>query len=196
MKKKISFMGFCLLALATWSCNNANNDGSNVADGPKPDSVTDVTGGTSTLSSVPLTKDDSIFIMEAAIGGLMEVEAGNIAQQNAAHPRVKNFGAMMVADHSKANDELKSLASSRGMILPSALPPDLQQHMEAMKKMKGKGFDNHYISMMTEDHQQDISKFEKQSTSGGDAQLKSWAASTLPVLMKHRDSIQAIKGSY
>ena len=193
MNKKLSAFAFGLAAMSLFSCNDSSNDGSNVADGPKPDSVTNAANGTETMSNIPLSKDDSAFIMEAAIGGLMEVESGNIAQQNAAHARVKDFGAMMVADHTKANDELKSFASSRGMNLPSALPENLQKHMEEMKKMKGRSFDNHYVSMMEDDHQKTIDKFEKQANGGGDAQLKSWASATLPVLKKHMDSVKAIR---
>lgn len=193
MNRKFSAFAFGLAAISLLSCNDSSNDGSNVADGPKPDSANNVTNGTETMSNLPLTKDDSTFIMEAAIGGLMEVESGNIAQQNAAHARVKDFGAMMVADHNKANDELRSFASSRGMNLPSALPENLQKHMDEMKKMKGRSFDNHYVGMMEDDHQKTIDKFEKQANGGGDAQLKSWAAATLPVLKKHMDSVKAIR---
>ncbi len=183
--------GFVVTIL--FSCNNASNDGENVADGAKPDSVNNVEN--ITLNAVPLTKDDSTFIMETALGGMMEVESGNLASQNAAHPRVKNFGSMMVADHTRANEELKNLAISRGMEIPSSLPPNLQAHMEEMKKMKGRSFDNHYISMMEDDHRKTIDKFEKQASSGGDEQLRSWAGATLPVLKKHLDSVQAIKKS-
>jgi len=131
--------------------------------------------------------------MEAAVGGLMEVQAGQLAQQNAQSERVKDFGSMMVTDHSKANDELKSYASGHGINLPDSLPKDKQKHLDAMKTMKGAEFDKHYVSMMVEDHQKDVAKFKKESTSANDVQLKTWAGSTLPVLQKHLDSIQAIK---
>lgn len=180
--------------MSNWSCNGANNEGENLVGGPKPDSVNNA-NNQQTMTAMPVTKEDSVFVMEAAIGGLMEVESGNLAQQNAENARVKNFGSMMVTDHKKANDELKSYASGRGIILPVMLPQDLQNHLEAMKKMKGKSFDHQYIEMMVEDHQKTIDKFERQANSGGDAQLKSWAAATLPVLKKHFDSIQAIKKS-
>jgi putative membrane protein len=193
MKRKIFSSALCLLAFMVWSCNDTNNDGSNVSDNPKDDSSGNNTSGTPTMSSATLTKEDSMFVMDAALGGLMEVESGNQAQQNASNPRVKNFGSMMVNDHGKANEELKNLVSGKGMTLPSALPEDLQKKMDEMKKMKGKTFDSHYMSMMDDDHKKTIDKFEKQANSGGDAQLKSWASSALPVLKKHLDSVQAIR---
>lgn len=123
----------------------------------------------------------------------MEVQAGQLAQQKAMNQRVKDFGAMMVADHSKANDELKSFASGRGLMLPDSLPADKKKHLDAMNKLNGKAFDQHYVNMMVDDHKKDVDEFKKQAASAEDGQLKTWAGNTLPVLQKHLDSIQAIK---
>lgn len=147
---------------------------------------------TSTGNTMPLSAQDSTFVMKAATGGMMEVEAGNVAQQNGQHDRVKAFATMMVNDHNKANSELMALVSKRGMTVPTALPPDMAQHMEELRKMKGKQFDSHYMGMMVNDHQKTIADFEKQANSGTDAELKAWAQKTLPVLQMHRDSATAI----
>jgi putative membrane protein len=194
MKNKFFPLIICLAAFV-WACNNssdtsASNDSSNRTSGDTMSSNTNTATATNTT---PLTKDDSMFVMEAAIGGLMEVQAGQIAQQNASSQRVKDFGGMMVTDHSKANDELKSYAAGHGITLPDSLPADKQKHINSMRAMKGSGFDKHYVGMMVEDHQKDVAKFKKESTSANDAQLKQWAGNTLPVLQKHLDSIQAIK---
>jgi putative membrane protein len=199
----------CLCAVIIWSCNNSSTSTSESKDSSNNSSTANATDTTNTMNNsansgtsnntssnttgAPLGKSDSMFVMEAAAGGMMEVEAGNVAQQNAMSQRVKDFGAMMVRDHSKANDELKSFASSRGLTVPSALPADMQKHLDAMKKMTGKAFDQHYVSMMVQDHNEDIGKFKKESTSGTDADLKNWAAKTLPTLQVHKDSIDAIK---
>jgi putative membrane protein len=198
MKKKLFSFAICLLVVAVWSCNNSG-DSTNTSDSTNSTTTTTMdttnTAGTTntTVSNTPLSKDDSSFVMEAAVGGLMEVQAGQIAQQNAQSQRVKDFGNMMVTDHSKANDELKSYASGHGINLPDALPKDKQKEIDGMKNMKGSAFDKHYVSMMVQDHQKDVAKFKKESTNANDAQLKTWAGNTLPTLQKHLDSIQAIK---
>lgn len=140
----------------------------------------------------PLAAQDSTFVMKAAMGGMMEVESSNVALQNAENERVKAFATMMVADHTKANNELKNLAAQHGITLPTALPPDKQKHIDDMRKMQGKAFDKHYVSMMLNDHRKDISEFDKQSKSGADADLKAWAGQTLPTLQMHRDSVVAL----
>jgi putative membrane protein len=196
MKQRLLPFAICLSVICI-SCNNTGDNNNTAADSPSlkgPDTANQNNNNTNNnMSNTPLTREDSTFVMEAAIGGMMEVESGQLAQQNAANQRVKAFGAMMVTDHSKSNDELKSFASSRGMTLPTELPADKKKHLESMKAMKGKAFDNHYMTMMNEDHRKTIDLFQKQANSGGDAQLKTWAQNTLPVLQKHLDSAQAIK---
>lgn len=188
----------CLSAVAVWSCNNSgestsSTDSTSSSTTMTADSASTANTNNTTISNTPLSKEDSSFVMEAAIGGLMEVQSGQIAQNNAQSQRVKDFGAMMVTDHGKANDELKSYASAHGINLPDALPADKQKHIDAMKNMKGAAFDKHYVSMMVDDHKEDVAKFKKESTGAKDDQLKTWTANTLPVLQKHLDSIQAIK---
>jgi putative membrane protein len=196
MKKKLLSFTLCLSAAFIWSCNNSSETSNTTTDSGTTKSTADTTTATTNTTATantPLSKADSSFVMEAAAGGLMEVQAGQLAQQNASSQRVKDFGNMMVTDHSKANDELKSYASGHGITLPDSLPASMKKHLDAMKNMKGSAFDKHYVSMMVDDHQKDVAKFKKESSDANDAQLKTWAGNTLPTLQKHLDSIQAIK---
>ena len=199
MKKKLFSFAICLSAATIWSCNNSG-ESTATSDSTTNASSTDTTGNMATnppvstpANNTPLSKEDSTFVMKAAAGGMMEVEAGKVAQDNAQSQRVKDFGGMMVTDHSKANDELKSYASGHGITVPGSLPASMQKEIDALKNMKGSAFDRHYVSMMVEDHQKDVAEFKKQSTGAKDDQLKTWVTNTLPTLQKHLDSIQAIK---
>src|SRR6201982_493986 len=72
--------------------------------------------------SSSLSVKDKTFMKKAAKGGMMEVAMGKLAEQNGQSEDVKSFGKRMVTDHSKANDELKSIASKKGVQLPSKEP--------------------------------------------------------------------------
>jgi putative membrane protein len=203
MKKNYLNLATCLLAATIWSCSDNNTHGTETTTDSTTSTTTmntdssrmnsdSATAKTTYTNTTPLGKSDSMFVMEAAMGGMMEVQAGNLAQQQAMNQRVKDFGAMMVQDHSQANNELKSLASSKGLMIPDSLSSDKQKHVDAMKKMNGKSFDSHYISMMLDDHKKDVKKFEDESKNAKDADLRNWAGKTLPTLQKHLDSIQAI----
>jgi putative membrane protein len=159
--------------------------------------TTTTTGGptTPTYSATPLTGEDTTFAKEAASGGMMEVELGRLAQQNATNPRVKSFGEMMVRDHSAANDELKRLTTVKNMMLSDSMMKKHKDNMEKLRKATGKDFDKRYMELMVKDHTEDVRKFEKASTGATDADLKAWAGKTLPILRMHLDSAKAINQS-
>jgi putative membrane protein len=144
--------------------------------------TTGATGGT-TSSMDPADKE---FVVKAAQGGQAEVTLGNLAVQKATSPDVKNFGTQMVNDHSKANDELKQLATTKGLTLPTDLG-EHQKDADELGSKSGKDFDKAYMDMMVKDHEKDVAEFDKQSKNGKDADLKAWATKTLPTLQQHLD---------
>lgn len=147
---------------------------------------------TSSTSSSKLSASDSKFVKEAAVGGMEEVQLGQLAAQKASDPDVKNFGQKMVDDHSKANDQLKQVASQKGITVPSALPASKQKDVDQLSKLSGSAFDKKYVSMMVKDHKQDVAEFKKQSTKAKDADVKSFASTTLPTLQDHLKMIEDI----
>jgi putative membrane protein len=192
MKRFYASFAGCMIAAFLFSCGNNDSETTATTDSSTVTATTpDSLNNANTANTTPLAKEDSSFVLEAAMGSMMEVEAGNIAQQNAANQRVKDFGSMMVTDHSQANNELKSLVAGR-VTIPDSLDADKRKHLDAMRKMTGKSFDSHYMGMMVKDHKEDVSKFENASRNLQDPQLKQWAEKTLPVLKKHMDSAQAV----
>src|SRR4051812_17187295 len=139
----------------------------------------------SNKSGGQLSNDDKNFIMEAGKGGMMEVEMGKTAQQKGQSADVKRIGSMMVADHTKANNELMGLAQQKGVKLGKA---------GNAHKMNDADFDKEYLSMMVQDHQKDIAAFQKEAKSGTDPDVKSWASKTLPTLQKHLKEVQKAQG--
>lgn len=139
-----------------------------------------------------LSSQDQKFIMDAAKGGMMEVEMGRVAAQKASSADVKNFAQRMVDDHGKANSQLKSIASQKGVTLPTTLPADMKQEMDKMAKLSGAEFDKMYMSHMLKDHKKDVAEFEKEASNGNDSSVKSFAQQTLPTLREHLTMAQGI----
>ncbi len=135
---------------------------------------------------------DEDFIIEAASGGMMEVELGRYAQQNSQNSRVKQFGAMMVRDHSKANEELRSIASGKNVTI-SDMEDSHRRKMTDLQEKSGEDFDDAYIREMVDDHEKDVDKFKKFAKDGKNPDLKAFAAKTLPVLLMHLDSAKSIR---
>jgi putative membrane protein len=137
--------------------------------------------------------DVSKFVTEVASASMAEVQLGQMAANKAENNEVKTFGQEMVTDHSKANDELKSLASSKNISIPPALTDDDQKKVNKLQDKAGKDFDEDYMDMMVDDHEKVVDKFKDASTNLSDADVKAWASKTLPTLQHHLDMARQIK---
>ena len=135
---------------------------------------------------------DSKFVMDAAKGGMAEVEMGRMAADKASNADVKQFGQKMVDDHSKANDELKQVASAKGITLPSAIDPAHKAKMDKMSSLSGDAFDKAYVADMVQDHKKDVAEFQKEANGGKDPDVKAFASKTLPTLQEHLKMIQEL----
>jgi putative membrane protein len=135
---------------------------------------------------------DAKFVHEAAVGGMAEVAMGKMAAEKAMSADVKQFGQRMVDDHSKANSELKTLASSKGMTLPADLDPAHKAASDRLAKLSGAAFDRAYMQEMVKDHDKDVAAFKRASATATDADLKGWAGKTLPTLEEHQKMAKSI----
>jgi len=125
------------------------------------------------------------FLTEAAQGGLAEVTLGQMAADKGENEEVKDFGRRMVRDHGKANDELKNLATTVGVPLPTEMSTEAKALQQRLEDLSGAEFDKIYMDEMLKDHRKDVTVFEKQAEDGQNAQVKEWAKKTLPTLKEH-----------
>ena len=153
-----------------------------------------MSGGANTASmqsAAKVSSADKSFVEKAAIGSMAEVQMGKLAQQKAGSDQVKQFGTRMVDDHSKANDDLKQVASHKGITLPSDLDAKHKNKMAKLEKLSGAQFDRAYMDDMVADHKQDVAEFRKEANSGKDSDIKAFAAKTLPTLEDHLKMAQS-----
>jgi len=164
----------CIGFLSMQSCSNSGN---------KEDAKKEADSTNKEIKAID--NDDSRFMTEAASGGMMEVKAGQIAVQRGASKDVTAFGQQMIDDHSKANAELKDLATRKNVVLPDSMSNDDMKNIDKLNKASDKDFDKTYINMMVDDHKKDVAAFQKVVDNPKDADVKSWAANTLPTLQHH-----------
>ena len=138
---------------------------------------------------------DKTFVTKAAQGGMAEVQLGKLAAEKASRPDVKQFGNMMVEDHTKANDQLKSVAGQKSIAIPADIGPKHQALYDRLSKLSGPEFDRAYVKAMVKDHKEDVGEFQKEANNGKDPDIKNFATETLPVLQKHLTAIQQIQKS-
>lgn len=135
---------------------------------------------------------DATFYKKAAEGGLFEVDAGKLAQDKGSTQDVKDFGAMMVKDHSAANDKLKSIATSKGVELPSGASVGQMATKAKLDLMSGGTFDKSYIKSQVNAHRETIALFRKEAANGLDSEAKAFATATLPKLEEHMKTINKV----
>ena len=125
------------------------------------------------------------FVAHAARDGMAEVELGKLATSRAQSADVKQFAQRMIDDHSKANNELKSLASSKNLPVPGDTDAEHKMLMDRLGKLSGAEFDRAYMKAMVSDHDHAVEEFRAYSERGDDPELKKWAEKTLPTLQSH-----------
>ena len=129
------------------------------------------------------------FAQHAAMAGMAEVKLGQLALEKGSSEDVKKFAQMMIDDHTKANEELKALAQSKSIELPTDLGKH-QKDYDKLAKLSGAEFDKEYIDGMVKDHKEVVALFEKEANKGDDPDTKAWAAKMLPALQGHLQHAQ------
>jgi putative membrane protein len=146
-----------------------------------------------TLPSAKATTTDQDFILAAVQGGMTEVKLGELAATNGIRLDVKDFGQMMVKDHTAINDDLKVLAALKGVTLPDSLDAKHQAIVNKMSTLNGAKFDNAYIAGMIKAHTKDAKAFKAESAATSDADIKIFLDKSIPMVDAHLQHITAMK---
>jgi putative membrane protein len=192
LMKMIIYYG--ILSVALIFCTGCNNNPADSAQAAKDSNSVKIDSANSPsppVNTMPATvsKDDSRFVVDAVLGGMMEIQLGQLARQKGSSQQVRDFGAMMEGDHTRSGDRLKGIAEEKSITLAVALSPATQKKIDDLKT--DKNFDKDYISLMVDDHKDDIKEFEEESKKGSDADIRAFADSTLHMLHIHLDSAES-----
>jgi putative membrane protein len=136
---------------------------------------------------------DQDFILAAAQGGMTEVKLGELASTNGMRADVKEFGQMMVKDHTAINDDLKTLAAQKGVTLPDGLDAKHQAMVHKLTVLTGSEFDDAYIAAMIKGHKKDAKAFKAEAGATQDADIKSFLDNSIPVVEAHLQHVTAMK---
>jgi putative membrane protein len=146
----------------------------------------------SATSTKSLNAADQNFIKAAAGAGLAEVEIGRLVAQKAQSDSVKRFAQHMIEDHSKANDELMAIAQKLNLAPPKQIPSEEQALQRKLSALEGPKLEQTYMESQLRAHQKAVQLFQHQATAGQNADLKKFAADTLPTLNQHLQMAQQV----
>ena len=191
--KRWNHMALALcLAAATAACA-----GDQTPDADRPAGAEPV-GTAGRDGNAAATRDadaDREFVEEMIADSNAEVELGRLVRDKSKNRQVREFAAMMIEDHRKAGMELKQAASTADITTtPSAgAAEDHNELEERLSKLSGAEFDREYIQAMIDDHQEAVDAAQEKADGAANAQVKQWAANTLPTLRKHLDQAKRIQ---
>jgi putative membrane protein len=141
---------------------------------------------------IAVEESDVDFATKAAVGGMAEVQFGNLAIQKTTNTQIKDFANMMVKDHGKANDELMAIATTKNITLPTMLDDEHQKKMSELSGRSGNDFDKTYVDAMVDGHKKTLKLMQDEAKDGKDADLRAFAAKTAPIVQSHLNMITKI----
>jgi len=143
-------------------------------------------------ASKPMT--DQQFVDFAGQTDMVEAHLGNLAQSKATSQALKDYGQMLVTDHTRDFQQLQSMAHQAGFNVPTAIDAEHNKTMIGpFYALKGAAFDHKFLQEMVTGHTQAIAIYKKEADEAQNPDLKSYAQNALPVLQKHLDDAKAIE---
>lgn len=142
----------------------------------------------------PLSDTDQAFINAAAASDAGEMQSSQLAEAKARNPRIKAFAAKMVADHTESTQKLTTIAQAKGVTV-NAAPTEMAQKMETKLEAAKPGmFDREYVTGQVASHRAAASALQSEIDNGQDADLKAFAAATLPIVKQHLAMAERLSG--
>jgi putative membrane protein len=180
-----------VLAAAACSGNkdNATDASATATDTAAMDTTATPAATDTTAAATPAAQ----FLTDAIQSDNAEIKAGQAAQTMGSTQAVKDYGKMLVDDHTKSKEQASKIAMALNVPVPDGVPPGADQELSMASSMSGAGFDKDFLAMMVKDHQAAIDKFGKEADSSDPAQVTDFAQQTLPTLKKHLETAQSLQ---
>ncbi|NEQ21320.1 MAG: DUF4142 domain-containing protein [Microcoleus sp. SIO2G3] len=138
---------------------------------------------------------DRQFVIDAAQGGMAEVQLGQLALERSRNPEVKQFARQMVQEHTRANERLMRLATQKGITPPTTPGPKYEAAMNRLMQLSGEAFDQAYMNEAgVNGHLESAAVYQRQAALGQDPDLKAFAATILPRVQGHLEMASEMTG--
>ncbi len=137
-----------------------------------------------------VTPPDLDFVLKAAAGGMEEVALGDLAAQKTQSEQVKELAALIVEEHTTANQELMQVAESKGIQVPKTTSPASQTVGAAMSELNGPEFDLAYVMQQQGAHLATVALFDFAANHAMDPDVKAFAQKYLPKIQAHTRKVE------
>jgi putative membrane protein len=140
-------------------------------------------------SKSDLTVPERKFVEKATSDNLADIELGRLALEKSQSPEVKNYAQMLVDDHKKSLDKLKTIANDQKFPVPTSATTRAQADYDRLAKLDGADFDREFKKLMDKRHDEALQTFQKASNEVQNPDLKSYINQTLPMMKEHKEKL-------
>ncbi|WP_437412470.1 DUF4142 domain-containing protein [Sinorhizobium meliloti] len=149
-------------------------------------------GGASYAYAQQMSSEE--FVTMAASSDMFEVQSGQLAAKNSKQPSVQQFAEMMVADHTKASQELKVAAGEAKVTVPTQMIDKHAAQLQKLQNAQGETFDKAYLEAQLVAHQEALKLMQSYAQSGDSEPLKAHATKASPIVQRHLEHAQKLVG--
>ena len=135
---------------------------------------------------------DKLFLRTAVAGNLLQIKLGQLAAQKGSTADVKELGQKMVTDHTEINADLAPIADSMGVMVPKKISKEDQAAYEKLNGLSGTAFDTAYITLMVNDHHQDLREYRQEFITATDETLKDAVLKSAKIIREHMTMVDKL----
>ena len=197
MKRALMFTAAAAAALSLAACQKAKDTTTDVGQSPPVNAAQDATSAAvgATSAATLGSHDTGAFVSNAAQSDMYEIKAGQLASTRGQSAGVKDFGKMMVTQHSAMTNEMKPLITAAGQTPPAGLDERRQGLLDNLTSASNADFDKVYLDQQEAAHSEALTLMQGYADNGDDAGLKAGAAKAVPKVQMHLDKVKALKAA-
>ncbi|MEO6802072.1 MAG: DUF4142 domain-containing protein, partial [Granulicella sp.] len=163
--------------------------------GTAPPAMANMMTGTSATSAAAQSMRDQVFVQQAAAAGVGQIQLGHLAAQKGSTDDVKAFGQKMVEDHATLNENMKPVAESMDIRVPTTMGKDDQDEYNKLNALSGDAFDKEYLAYMVKSHRHDLHESRLEAYSTENMALKQAVEVNARVVMQHTHAVDELARS-
>ncbi len=136
------------------------------------------------------------LIMGVTLTDMYQVQAGKIAQAKGQSPGVKDFGKLMVTDHTAMGSQMKQLFVATKEKIPTELGPRGKGMIAALNAAGPADFDKLYLDQQEAAQKAELSLLQDYADAGESTDVKPAAAKAVPKVQAHLAKVTELQAAH
>jgi putative membrane protein len=171
---------------------DADAESGGLGQTPPVNLVQDLAAGPVGVADAAITGGDTeAFLRNAALGGMYEIQAGQIALDKAGSPVLRELGQMLIDDHTRLNMQIEQAAMEAGVDFapPAQLDERRQGLIDNLMAASDTTFDAAFLHQQEAAHLETLTLLASYEARGDVEPLAMAAREAQPVIRQHLEMI-------